>query len=304
MFIIHHILLIAFSATFFAAENSQSRLFPNQFFLSETQPTPAFEKLLKDHSVACKSQTLTDVVRATQEQWMRPDAIERWELPSIDSDNTTVELFKELGLVDAIEPVNKEFDYAIIFGGTAQTMRKRLAYLLGLYCKGIQFKEIVFLVGDRKRDSVEESDEVLKNAENRYLVNKDKVGCHAQKLPSNETEIAQMIWNQAILFELSKIPVTFVHAPSTISNGIIKRPTTVDTVQTWKQGYKSEQPSRILAISSQPHIARQALIIQSVFPCCVIETAGPGTYQKSIPLFFDEIARYLFAMHAANAANS
>jgi hypothetical protein len=268
----------------------------DEFFTAENQTTPAFKQLLKEH-LDCESSNLSDIVTATQAGWMRSDDIERWELSNIEADQDTVELFRELGLVDAVDPLNTEFDYAIIFGATVQAMRKRLAYLLELYNKGVRFKQIVFLVGDRKRDPVKESDEVLQNKENQYLTNKDNVECYAQTPPSNETEMAQMIWNQAMLFELSKIPVIFVHAQSTIINGIVRRPTTIDTVQTWKKEHNPKQGSRILAISSQPHIRRQGFILQSQLPGCFVETAGPGTNQRNLPLFFDEIARHLYSIY-------
>jgi hypothetical protein len=301
MFILHHILLIAFSVTLFAAENSSLALFPNRFFISENQVTPPFEKLLKLHSVNYATPTLPDIVAATQKCWLRNPNTERWDLPNVKANQETVELFKVLGLVNAIEPQNQNFDYAVIFGANIQTMRKNLAYLLKLYTtKNVRFNEIIFLVGDRKRDSVFEAEAVLKNEENRHLKNKEEFTFCSAQLPSNETEIAKMIWAQAQLGDLYNLPVTFVDTPATVTtDGKTKRPTTIDTVREWKDKYGPNPDSSILAIAPQPHFGRQRLIIETLLDDFKIEVAGPGKQKIKSPLFFDAIARQLYSMHAA-----
>jgi hypothetical protein len=296
-----HLFLVIFSVTFFAAERQTASLFPNKFFSSENQPTEALKSLLNYYFESpSKLESLAKIVTTTQKHWKRPNHIERWNLSKIDADERTITLFKELGLIDAIKPTNNRFDYAVILGSTVQTMRKRLAYLLDLYNHNdIRFKEIVFLVGDRKRDETEESDTILKNESNQYLINKKNCNYYMQKRPCNETEMAQMIWNQAELGDIHNLPVTFVHTPSSVVNSVHKRPTTADTVLTWKNQAHREPNSTILAISNQPDISRHDLILKQILDNCSIETVGPCKNEIQSPLFFDAIARYLYAMQTA-----
>lgn len=292
----YHFVLALFSIALFAAENASLSVFPNSFFISVHKPSDTFKELLRHHSIIYQTETLDDIVKATQQCWLRTDNSERWHLARTEADPKSVESFKKLQLINAIEPQNSTFDYAVIFGSTARTMRKTVAYLLELYTKkNIRFNEIIFLVGERKRDPEIESEDILKNKENRYLINKQENSSYTT-LPSNETEIAQMIWNQAELGDLFKLPVTFVNTPTTIKNNEIKRPTTVDTVLEWKNKHTIKPGSRILAIAAQPHLGRQDIIIKTALPDCLIETVGPRKKKIKFPLFVDAIARQLYTL--------
>lgn len=296
MFILNFFIFITFPISIITAEISSLNLFPNSFFISVNKPTDTFEELLKHHSIVYQTETLDDIVKATQQCWLRTGNSERWHLEKTEADPKSIELFKKLQLIDAIEPLNSTFDYAVIFGATARTMRKTIAYLLELYTKkNIRFNEIVFLVGERKRDPDIESEDILKNKENRYLINKQENFSYTT-LPSNETEIAQMIWNQAELGDLFKLPVTFVNTPATIKNNQIRRPTTIDTVLEWKNKYAPKSGSKILAIAAQPHLGRQDIIIKTILPDCFIETVGPRKKKIKFPLFVDAIARQLYTL--------
>jgi hypothetical protein len=217
---------------------------------------------------------------------LRPIGKERWEnqtqtLPDAED----LRLFKELYLIQEIIPTQKSYDYAILFGGVLHDVRTRLAYLIGLWNKGISFNSLIILTGQRPLDQHIESKGLLSH----NVVNR--------QLPTTEPEMIKFVFEQTdIPAELKKLPYIFVNAPiQQMQDGSFRRPNTEDTVIEWLRKHKP-RPGSILAVSNQPFVGYQDAVLRKNLPPNFFgETVGP-VYKnnESIATMHDTIARWIY----------
>ena len=211
--------------------------------------------------------TLPDIVAKTQAAWLRKAGTERWQISEKSFENPAKvrDLLTQLGMVNEVLPPKKQYDAIVIFGGTLNNMRKRLAYAEKLITnQKISAPQIVFLVGQRMSDpKIEEG--------------------HT----TTETELARLVYAQSSLSKTT--PALFVDTPA--QGNPPKRPTTADTIVEW---IKQKPSQNVLFISSNPHIGYQAAVAQRALKHPV-DIAGPATDpDELIAVYLDALARWLY----------
>jgi hypothetical protein len=261
---------------------------------------PALRALLQRFDINFDG--LTELVEKTQRTqgnggWIRPQGSEAWELSELKvaDHGWYLEQFKELGFIDKVLPYASTYDYILVYGATAQGMRARLKYLLEIIdlCN-IKYKKIIFLVGQRPRNEVIETEELLKHPDSNLPQN---MAWHYDGvIPRTETEMAQMIIAQTKLPHAIRKRILFIDTPmQQKADGSKVRPTTDDTVLAWLA--TNPLPGTVLCISSQPYIDRQLLVARRLLPdLFTVECVGPAenSTKARLAVLFDALARMLW----------
>lgn len=164
--------------------------------------------------------SLENIVSTTQEKFFqrRPDGQrkERWELDEVMPEfrGQVMPILGKLGMLDEIPPVNDQYDHVLIPGALVTRVRTRVNYLANLWEKGLRFKEINFLGGERPlAESGRETPEILLDHNNQELPFREDWQS-PQELPTTELGMMQFVWNQADLpKDLRKTEVKWINAP-------------------------------------------------------------------------------------------
>ncbi len=239
------------------------------------------EKLLELTDIQCE-RSLSKIVEATQQAWLRPAGKERWEVSEKYNDAKQREIFeccKRMGLLDEVRPKNKNYHYCCILGAALPTVALRLTFAAKLWQEGITFHELVFLTGDRPLD--ERIDHVP------YL----------RTLPENETDGMKALYEAMLLPEgFRRLPLTVVNAPKRANIEGVQRPTTYDTLIHWLKD--KPKPGTSLFVSNQPYVAYQNAVVGNAMPAMfTFETVGCATkegYFLRASLLLDTLARFLY----------
>ena len=255
---------------------------------------------------------LAEVNAFAQQHWLRPPGLERWQMqPKWALTQAQRQVFEaqlgQLGLTAEVAPQSARFEYAVVLGATAATMRERFAYLVQLWRqRRVVFQQLVFWVGQRPLDAQMEPQHVLLGKYPHTL--QITPGWRAPtELPRTETAAARLIYEQAQLpAALRRLPVTFVDVPLQSRGGQRVRPNTADTVRGWLQ--LNPRPGKVLALSSNPFVGYQDAVLRGLlpdaFPC---ETIGPGpSRQDRAPRYevmLDSLARILYELHQRSKAS-
>lgn len=245
-------------------------------------PTPSMIFLLDLMGVA-HDYSLNSIIRVTQERWLQPSK-ERWHFESNEEHRLhyIFPFLYNLGCVDAIFAQSSSvYDYALIFGGYYTRMQNRIAHLVQEWERGIRFRKIVLLTGERFLDPELEAPLFNLSAKN------------------TETELMISLWNKIVPEgSLKNTPLTLVDTPGyRDKEGIWRRPTTKDTLLKWFSF--SPNPGKCLFISSQPFIGYQNCVINTYLPTGFsAETVGAAK-EKDLPLsvYLDNLARWLYQHH-------
>lgn len=240
-------------------------------------PSPALIFLLDllglphDYSLNC-------LVRITQQRWLQPSK-ERWQFDPLDEHRLeyVFPLLRDLGCTEAVFAQEKEYDYALVLGGYYTRIQARLEHLKKEWERGVRFRWIVFLTGERFLDP---------DTERPLFPLKDK---------ATETDLMLYLWQVLPLPDLMKqLPFTVVDTPGYKNEtGAWCRPNTQGTLLKWLS--LSPLAGKCLFVSSQPFIGYQgdviALNLPQVFSA---EVVGAAT-EKQLPfsVYLDNIARWL-----------
>lgn len=247
--------------------------------------------------------TLDSIVSITQQKFFqrRPDGIrkERWEIDEVMPEfrGQVMPFLGKLGMLDEIPPANDEYDHVLIPGALVTRVRTRVKYVADLYQKGLKFKTINFLGGERPlADSGRETQDVLLDHNNKELPFRE--GWKPPfELPTTELGMMQLVWDQADLPSgLRRAEIRWINAPMkpNPSGGIMLRPTTEDTIKKWIETNPSS--GVCLAISNNPHIRYQQSVLKTYLPAeFKVETVGSAA-SPNLPLAFylGEMARWLY----------
>ncbi|USO02492.1 MAG: hypothetical protein H6850_00635 [Alphaproteobacteria bacterium] len=205
----------------------------------------------------------------TQEKWIRPPGTERAHLQekTIHSINRDFILAKlnALNMLDRVMPSKTQYTYIIFHGAYATTMENRISFFKNTL-PNIQYKQVVFLTGARLLDPVKEPSFIALGFQTEYHVARYLMKKHK-------------FHNVCVINAKGK-------------NGA--RPNTADTVQAWLE--TSPQPGTILAISNNPYIQRQDLILKTLLGNKFqVETVGEAALSDiKISVLLDELARLIF----------
>ena len=249
--------------------------FYSYLLTEDSAPTPALQQLLFFFGIPHQS-TLEEIVNATQSHWIQTGK-ERWEFEPIEEDKRMqlLPIFKEIGLCDNVNCSSANYDYALVYGGFYSRVLKRIEQLVREYQRGVRFKRIVLLTGQRFLDP--------KTTE--------------RELPLNtETEMMLFIWEHTLMPEtLREIPIQVVDAPRQMrADGSWVRPTTKDTLIEWLK--TAPAPGHCLFISGQPLCGYQDSVARTYLPSNFnIETIGIYSDEElAISIYLDNLARWLY----------
>lgn len=236
-----------------------------------------------------------EVLNQTQMQWLQKGK-ERWEFLSLyeEKKEQLTPLLKSLNCIQPIYAENTFYDKAVLHGSTLSSFRKRLHFLIEEYKRGVLFNQIVILTGKRTLQKDTENIFCLNDETNPYLsFRKDWVA--RDKMPSTEDEMIEYVFDQADMpHEFKKIPRLIISSPNSIGeNQKILRATTEDTIRLWKKLHHPQ--GTILAISEQPFVIYQHMILKYFFPDHVCETIGPQA-RSHLPMsiYLDTLTKTLF----------
>jgi len=242
--------------------------------------------------------SLEDIVAVTQKKWLRKAGSERWEMPIRfeEKRNIVIPLLKDLQLVAKKVSQKKRYEYAIVLGALLPRVRSRLAYLVRCWKKGVRFKSIIVLAGERPLHKTCESNEGLFDSQNGILPFKEN-WTYVGALPKTEYEMAKVVFDQAKLPDSweKEVDIVFVNAPmKRRKDGVLLRPNTNDTVKKWMDA--KPKPGSCLVISNQPYIKYQDLVLKTLLPKTFhIETVGGKAYENlPLVIYLDSIARWLY----------
>lgn len=185
-----------------------------------------------------------------------------------------IENLTELHLIKKIDPLQKEYSYALLMGATKKACEKRIAYLSSLCEKGYIFDYIVLLGGQRLLEDFEK-----------------------KELPQNiSTEAEMMMFLCKSHPLLKEKQILLIDAPLTKKpNGTMAQPNTEDTLVLFTQ--KAPKKGTCLVISHNPYIVRQTMIAQRILNPLEFTVHGAGVEYNSavnVVILMDEFARTLY----------
>jgi hypothetical protein len=213
--------------------------------------------------------TVQDLNALAQDKFLRPKGSERLDEIakehyralcahlSTEQKDKIINLFRALGEIDPVYPIQKSPRYILIQGSTVPNMRERIMFLQELVTQGqIDLRpdaQIIFLAGERVLFSTE-TPHVLTNTEPFPM----RQGWEPPpKLPGDEREAAKMVWDQLDLTPRlrSKKPL-FVEASK--KQGA-QRAQTEDCVRAWIENPLTK-PGSCLIVSSNPYVNYQTRV--------------------------------------------
>jgi hypothetical protein len=182
---------------------------------------------------------------------------------------------RALGMIDAVNPTQKSYTYALLMGATKNSVKARLDYLAELVSSGYTFSYIVLLGGERQLRDVEK-----------------------EGLPETVTTEAHMmeyLCAQYPAFANQKI--ILVNAPMIQkADGTFTRPTTDSTLVHFSQ--IAPQDGSCLVISNNPYNVRQTKVTERVLDQSRFPTQGAGRALEEgvvdIFVIMDELARTIY----------
>jgi hypothetical protein len=228
---------------------------------------------------------LNDAIPPTQEGWLRPHGSERAHLLEKNRDLPIfMRQFDRLGLLAEILPSKNEYDYVLLLGAMYDTFKYRLDWLEQAIVNGLKVKIIVLMGSHRPLEQRHELDRMSKN----HIF---------KKHPLTEIEMMEALIAQSSIKNLQP-NIKFIKVASSMKqrNGILMRANTRDTVIDFLD--LNQKPGSVLAISSQPHVLRQDLVIRShLFMPWQIETVGKNApINLPTSVYLDELARILYQL--------
>jgi hypothetical protein len=281
--------------------------FSRMLFNEKYEPRDNLLQLLRIVGMPEDTETLEKINTWAQANLLRDK--ERW-----NEQTQRFEVFKEklmpllkaLGFIEEVSPSFQKYDAAAIHGGLFPRVRLRLYDLIEQWKKGIRFKELYFLGGERPLEPEYESETILFEDKDSLLkIRKDWK--KPEKLPQTESEMMQMVWEQSEIPQdmRKEITVHFVNAPMKEDPKTHKklRPTTDDTIQEWLKSHPVI--GRYLTISNAPYIDRQDAIFRfTVLKASQgykIDTMGSKAREgEKIAIILDEVARTIFEIYKKN----
>lgn len=272
-------------------------LFLISFFLEGAIVTPSgapTEELLcvlKEFNISHDGRWET-IVEKTQKLWKRSAEKERWEVEEYldPHPKQTYELFCHVGMLDERKATTCCYDYALVLGATVEKVRSRLFFLKQEWERGVRFKKLVFLTGDRPL-TAQESKTLYDSP---YPMRPFKP---RGAPPKNETEMMTVVFDQMVLPQAwDSMTVVVVDTPQREG----KRPNTEDTFRHWLTS--NPHPGTTLIVSDQPFLGRADALAHKILPPnFTIETVGAGvTYstfvdnKRAVPILLDELARWIY----------
>ncbi len=262
---------------------------------------PKLERLLNLlHLYSLK--TPKEVLNYTQSQFLRKPTQERWHIQKTNFDDKLSEalpIFKELGVINSVEPKEKIYNHLLILGTTIPLMYTKIQWIKKHFENGLSIDKIYFLTGTRPLDLSVDLFPAIDNLP-------------ANEKPKNESQAAEWLWNTYVDNKELKEKITFVSVPMIVNaDGSIRRPTTLDTIELWLKKYEP-QPGKTLSLSKNPFIPYQHAIVWVALKNAqwfenkgTLETVGEAASSEkdyksnAMGIFLDTLARWFYTEYNA-----
>src|ERR1700722_10221068 len=116
------------------------------------EPKPALTELLTLLHERSES-TLPSIVKTTQENWFQRGK-ERWQFEEryTDKKEAAWPLLTRLGCIEKVGATKMQYDYLLLLGGYPSRMQDRIQFLIQEWNRGVRFKQLVMLTGERPLD--------------------------------------------------------------------------------------------------------------------------------------------------------
>lgn len=212
-------------------------------------------------------QALEELVDCPFMGWIQQG--ERWTFKDWMEEKraSIIPILDNLGYFEEKQAQESSYQYGIVLGSLHASVKRRIAFLIEEWNRGIRFDSVVFLTGQRK--------------------------LHPEKEPFEdlETETDLMIW----LWDCAEMPKELRDLPLLVIDAkphpFRSRPNTLITVQSWLA--QKPQPGKCLVFSCQPYLNYQHQILRMVLPeDFSIEVIGPkGGKQNPLSVLLDTVAR-------------
>lgn len=225
-----------------------------------------------------------------QKDLLRKPGSERWDMQqdkpwykdACKNKSLLIQDFKDLGMIDEVEPTDNKYDYVLLMGACKGRVQDRLAVLAELKKRHITFGMIVLLGGARVLESFE----------------KEGLPVHIT------TESAMMEYLCSQHADLKHDKRILVDAPMiTKADGTQTRPTTDSTLVHFAQ--TAPHDGSCLVISNNPYVVRQTLVAQRILDQQRFPTQGAGKAASEddchdIVMLMDEFARTVYEFNKKN----
>lgn len=279
-------------------------LFPADQGMAEDLPVPKALIALQEHLDMPVSRDWQGVAQGFS-RWARKPGQERWELADVnlppDKEALVQEDLRQLGFVQALKPVRKQYDYGVIPGAISPGMLQRIHYLVKLWHAGARFNRLVFLTGQRPLvPSVDRFQSLMEP----LLQGTGVVHFSGDAAPMHETEAARLLYQYVDLPQsIRELPVDFIDTARTWQHQHWLRPNTRDTVKSWLQGCPAA--GSVLMVSTQPHATYQHAVVRDELPDeFYLETVAPGVAEgQSLAVILDAVAGWLAQFNPAQGLN-
>lgn len=266
-------------------------------FDAQGQPTEPLLRLLERLGVQHDG-TLKGIRDSTQAAWyqagkLRAEIKDQMEVGQLRND--CLGPLAALGFLREAEAPETSYSYALVLGATVVAVRKRLAFLRDEWERGVRFREIVLLGSERALLPDKEGMDVLYNPQNAELPFPEDRAKTAETPPRNEIEMMVAVYKQPDFPWTSRgITATAIHATG--------KANTSDTVQVWLQEEQPE-PGACLAVSSQPFVSFQQVVIGNELPEGFTVTGVGPLANPSLPLatFLDNVAKLIYELARAES---
>ncbi|WP_281645090.1 hypothetical protein [Parendozoicomonas sp. Alg238-R29] len=231
------------------------------------------------------------------QRWGRKPDVERWQMKEVGlsetKKNQVIAVLDELDLISPWFPKRKTYDYAILPGSTAPSMKARLDWLAEQWDSGVRFSQLVVLAGQRPlTPKIDRFPEVMAA----LLPKKSSLpeSFNKENAPLHETEAIRLIlYYYPYPSEMEKVPVKIIDSPRQWQGGHWGRCHTATTIKDWLE--HSPKPGSMLVISSQPSAHYQDAVFRREMPkSFTIETSTAGLPPGySMAVLLDAVATWL-----------
>jgi len=259
------------------------------FFDALGNPTQSLLDLLKLFGVEHNSK-LGGITRAVQNAWYQNMKL-RAEIAEQHGDkkDEAMPIFQKLGMVDEIRANRMKNHNCFLLGATVVAVRKRLAFLISEWERGVTWMSFVFFGSNRPLLAGKESPAVLMDTANPDLPCKEDWSMAREDLPQTEFDMMRMVYAQA------KLPDGWIRDKAIFVQAVGKEgrnANTRDTLSVWGE----RQPDSTVLVSSQPFVSYQGIVAERVLPRGFEPECSGYAASSAIPVttYLDNVAKVIF----------
>lgn len=265
-----------------------------------------FSKILSELDIQHDSNDIKSITKCFQ-KFRRDSNQERWQIQELNlTENqrqTILNLITELNIIDDVHAPESFYQYALILGATAPTMKTRIEYFGKEWSNGVRCNEIALLGANRKLSKDRDYNTNILQGMLQYIVNNnltstenlvkvtsiltDQNAEYEQKFALAKTITANnpkltvfsaylseaateadaalaMLYIADIPKEIQRLPVCLVTAPDVKrADNLVFRANTAETIEYWLNNHDVQKTS-IVAVSNQPYLIYQQQVLNNI----------------------------------------